>query len=118
MPMDRHFELLLEIKDEIGAMRGEVGEIKGSLQSRPCEAHADNIQKLNARFNQVTEVEIPAIRQQLAVRAWFVSGRSKFAAVLCAIVIAVSSGVISTWFIGKVDQPPQIQTTIEVDTHE
>ncbi len=90
---EKALTILIGIKDDVGKLRGEVGELRGVLTSRPCMLHQKELKDLHERIDgvdervsKIKEKDLPAIRQSVSELSWWQKGRNK---VIAAIMVAV-----------------------------
>lgn len=97
---ERVVTLLVDIQTRVGALQGDVGQLRGELSGRPCVAHAQEIQRLHMRVSAVDRrvdaihaEDLPEIRQSIAGLDWWRSGRNKVIAAVLVALLGVAGAV-------------------------
>ena len=121
-------ETLLQLTRDVGSVKSDVGEIKGTVQSLPCPTHSETMHSLRTEIARVdskvdTRVaavelkvdgvdqkivaihtkDLPAIRESLAVIGWFNSSRRKVLGVVFVAAIGLLGSVLGGIILSKIN---------------
>lgn len=98
---EKVINLLMGIKDDVGALRGEVGELRGTLQARPCITHQQEIRDLHARVDgvdarvdEIKQKDLPEFRTALSALDWWSKARNKVLAALIMTLLGIAGAVV------------------------
>ena len=102
---DRALEILLKVKDDVADTREAIGRVEGQMSRLPCSVHASEIVSLQQEVSDIRTKDLPELRQDVAILAWFRKGRNKIAAAVLMALLGLAGSVGGAILIKKFIPP-------------